>query len=193
MRILVPLFALLLPVAAHAEDGVTAIDDEPVSHVAAVRAAAQPRTAAEPHIAVAAAERHAPAEVGELRAARVTAPRPVAVEDGPSVSREHEVALAHTVTASATDSDLQAELALRQMKRHERALDACVAAAHKRAPALAGSVTLDFDVSDRKVRSVQLSDDSVHDAALAGCLTQAARGFSFSLAAARFRWPVALR
>jgi hypothetical protein len=79
------------------------------------------------------------------------------------------------------------------MKRHERALDACVAAAHKRAPSAAGQVTLDFDVSDRKVRSVVVSDDSVRDTALAACLTSTARGLRFSLAAARFRWPVAVR
>ncbi|HEY2746361.1 MAG TPA: hypothetical protein VGL86_17130, partial [Polyangia bacterium] len=115
------------------------------------------------------------------------------VDDGPGVAREHDVAPAHTVDATATSSDLEVELALRQMKRHERALDACVAAARTRAPKRAGNVTLDFDVSDRKVRSVAVSDDSVHDAALAGCLTSAARGFRFSLAAAHFRWPVAVR
>jgi hypothetical protein len=86
-----------------------------------------------------------------------------------------------------------AELAARQMRRHQRALDGCVAAAHKRAPAAAGSLTLDFDVAERKVKSVAVSEDGVHDAQLAACLTAAARGFTFSLASARFRWPVALR
>ena len=85
-----------------------------------------------------------------------------------------------------------AELAAHQMKRHQRALDGCLAAAHKRAPAAAGTLTLDFDVSDRKVKSVSVSDDGVHDAQLASCLTSTARSFTFSLAAARFRWPVAL-
>jgi len=208
MRILAPLLvALLVPVAAHAEDGVTTLDDEPVSHAAAARGpvrvearavearAVEAPAVEAPVVEARVVERHAPADVGQLRAAGVAAPAPraVAVDDGPSVSREHAVTLAHTVTSSATDSDLQAELALRQMKRHERALSSCVAALHKRAPAAGGSLTLDFDVSDRKVRSVVVSDDSVHDAALAACLTSAARGFSFSLASARFRWPVAMR
>jgi hypothetical protein len=220
MRILAPLLlSFLVPVAAHADGGVTAVDDEPTSQQAAAPASAPrtrppamtattsartvdaPRTA-EATRAVAASrtvdaprnlDRRMPADVGQLRAARIDAPDAVDVDDGPGVAREHDVALAHTVSANATDGDVQAELAFHQMKRHERALDVCVAAAHRRAPALAGSVTLDFDVSDRKVRSVSVSDDSAHDAALSACLTQAARGFRFALASARFRWPVPLR
>jgi len=133
-----------------------------------------------------------PSETGQLRSARVAAPDPVAVNDSPAPTREHDVAPPHTVGATATDSDLVAELAAHQMKRHQRALDGCLAAAHKRAPAAAGSLTLDFDVSDRKVKSVRVSDDSLHDAQLASCLTSTARSFTFSLADARFRWPVAL-
>ncbi len=180
MRIIAPLaLVCLAPVAALADSGVTSVDDEPVSHLAAAHAERR--------------DHRAPADVGELRSARVNGPGAVDVDDGPGVAREHDVALARTSEAVATSSELQAELALRQMRRHERALDACVAAAHKRAPAAAGNLTLDFDVSDRKVRSVVVSEDSVRDAALAACLTSAARGFSFSLAAARFRWPVAVR
>jgi hypothetical protein len=175
----------LLPAAAFADSSVTSVDDEPMSR----ETARAPSPARSP-------ERHAPADVGQLRAARVAAPDPVAVESGAVVAREHDVATPHTADAGAGaidgDGDTSAELATRQMRRHQRPLDACVAAAHKRAPAAAGSLTLDFDVSERKVKHVAVSDDGVHDAQLAACLTNAARGFTFALAAARFRWPVAV-
>lgn len=173
----------LIPAFAFADSGVTAVDDEPVSHDAA-RGSAQP-------------DRRTPAETGELRSVSVAAPMPARVDDGPSVTREHDVAPAHAVAATATDGEVIAELAARQLakeaRRHQRAVDACVASAHKRAPSAAGSLTLDFDVADRKVQSVRVSDDGVHDAALAACVTQVARSFSFAIASAHLRWPVAVR
>ncbi len=191
------ILACLLPVSAFADAGVTAVDDEPVSHAVAAGPAA---AAHDPDVQAAAArptERHAPADVGQLRTARVAAPDPVDVDDGPGVAREHAVTEPHEVTTAATDSDMMAELAARQLrretKRHQRLIDGCLAAAHKRAPAAAGTLTLDFDVANRKLKTVRVSDDSVHDLQLAGCLTSAARGFSFSLATAHFRWPVAVR
>ncbi len=174
----------LLPATALADPAVV---DEPAPQSVAHAAATTP---VEPPARV---DPRLPAETGELRAARIVAPAPVAVSDGATVAREHEVAPPHAVAASATDGDVVAELAAHQMKRHQRALDACVAAAHKRAPAAAGTLTLDFDIVDRKVKSVQVADSSVHDPALAACLTSTARTFSFSLAAAHFRWPVSLR
>jgi len=189
MRLLGSLIlSCLLPATAFADAGVTVVEDEPTSREVARTPSPPAATIAHEH-----ATPHAPADVGQLRSARVAAPDPVAVHSEAAVAREHDVAQPHTVDATATNSDMMAELAARQMKRHQRALDGCVAAAHKRAPAAAGSLTLDFDVADRKVKSVALSDDGVHDAQLAACLTTAARGFTFSLASARFRWPVALR
>ena len=153
-----------------------------------------PRTSMpEPSVQAVRVDPRTPAETGQLRAARVAAPAPVAVDDGPAPSHEHDVAPPHIAATSATDGDVVAELAAHQMKRHQRALDGCVAAAHKRAPAAAGTLTLDFDVAERKVKSVHVADDSVHDFELARCLTTTARAFSFSLAAARFRWPLALQ
>ncbi|HEX9103091.1 MAG TPA: hypothetical protein VF997_12855 [Polyangia bacterium] len=183
MRLLGALvLSTLLPLSAFADAGATAVDDEPTKR----DVDGQPPTSARP------ADRHAPAETGELRSARIAAPDPVAVHDAAGVAREHDVAPPHAVAAAATDGDVVAELAAHQMKRHQRALDACLAAAHKRAPAAAGTLTLDFDVADRKVKSVRVADDGVHDAALAACLASTARSFTFALAAARFRWPVAL-
>ena len=185
MRIIAPLlFACLVPVGAFADNSVTSVDDEPTSRVAATPVSL-PVTSArvDPRI---------PSDVGQYRGSSDPRADAVAADDGPAV-REHAPRPAHAVGATATDSDVQAELALHQMKRHERALDACVAAAHRRAPSLAGNITLDFDVSDRKVHSVHVSDDSTHDFTLAACLTETARSFSFSLASARFRWPVSIR
>ena len=194
MRIVSTLaLSCLLPALAYADPGVAAVDDEPVSLDAAraSRAATPPPTTR--------FDRRTPADTGELRSASVAAPMPARVDDGPSVAREHDVVPAHAVaaTATATDNEVIAELAARQLaketKRHQRAVDACVASAHKRAPSAAGSLTLDLDVADRKVQSVRVSDDGVHDAALAACVTQVARSFSFAIASAHLRWPVALR
>jgi hypothetical protein len=188
MRLLGSLIlSCLVPAAAFADAGVAVVDDEPMSHQ--VARTLSPADAIVQH----GAAPHAPADVGQLRSARVAAPDPVAVRSESAVAREHDVAQPHTVDATATNSDMMAELAARQMKRHQRALDGCLAAAHKRAPAAAGSITLDFDVAERKVKSVVVSDDGVHDFQLDACLTSTARSFTFSLASARFRWPIALR
>ena len=172
------LSSFMLPATAFANG---AVDDEPVpGDGAQAPARAQP------------AERHAPSETGELRDARISAPNAVTVDDAAPVAHEHDVAPPHIATGAATDADVWAELAMHQMKRNQRVLDRCVAAAHKRAPAAVGTVTLDFDVADRKVKSLRLSESGVHDPALSACLTQAARGLTFSLAAARFSWPITL-
>ncbi len=44
-----------------------------------------------------------------------------------------------------------------------------------------------------RVASNVVHPKGVHDFQLAACLTNASRGFTFSLASARFRWPVAIR
>ncbi len=193
MRLLGSLvLSCLVPAAAFADAGVTVVDDEPISREVA-------HAPSPPASSVArAATPHAPADVGQLRSARVASPDPIAVRsDAAAVAREHEVAQPHAVDATATNGDMMAELAARQLsketKRHQRAIDGCIAAAHKRAPAAAGSLTLDFDVAERKVKRVAVSEDDVHDAQLAACLTSTARSFTFSLASARFRWPIALR
>src|SRR5947208_3627703 len=135
MRLLGSLvLSCLLPTVALA-DGVTAVDDEPLSHDAAHAGAAQKREA--PARAV---DPRLPADVGQFRGASVAAPTPSRVDDRSPVAREHDVAPAHAVAAAATDDDVVAELAARQMKRHQRAFDMCTAAAHKRAPAAAGSL-----------------------------------------------------
>jgi hypothetical protein len=191
MRLLGPLLlCTLVPAAAFADPTVTAVDDEPTSAAVAGRATAQParaRAAVDPRL---------PSDTGQFRGASVAAPSPSRVDDGASVAREH-AAPAHAVASSANDGELVAELAARQLakeaKRHQRAIDLCLAAAHKRAPTAAGSLTIDFDIADRKLKSVRVTDDRVHDFDLAACVTQVARTFNFALAEAHVRWPIALR
>ena len=184
---------LIVPTVAFAD---TAVEDEPMPRQ--VGRAPSERKSETQALPARASAPHAPSEVGQLRAARMTAPDPVSIDSSGAVAREHEVAPPHPVaaTATATDGDMLAELAARQLsreaKRHQRAIDGCLAAAHQRAPAAAGSITLDFEVTERKIKSVVISDDGLHDTQLAACLTSAARAFTFSLASARFRWPVAL-
>lgn len=191
MRFLAPVvLSSLLSTVALADPAVAVIDDEPPPQVEAHPAAPAPAATS---AATRAGDRHAPAETGQLRSARITAPTPVDVDDGAGVAREHAVAPEHAVAVAATDDDVVAELAAHQMKRHQRALDGCLAAAHKRAPGVAGTLALDFDIADRKVKSVRVSENSVHDSELARCLTTTARAFTFSLAAAHFRWPLALQ
>lgn len=191
MRFFVPVvLSSLFSTLALADPAVAVIDDEPAPPEAVGAPTQAPAPAA---TSTRAANRHAPAETGELRAARIAAPAPVAVDDGAGVAREHAVAPAHAVATTATDDDVVAELAAHQMKRHQRALDGCLAAAHKRAPAAAGTLALELEIADRKVKSVRISESSVHDPELAKCLTTTARAFTFSLAAARFRWPLALQ
>jgi hypothetical protein len=176
----------LVPAAAVADPGVTVVDDEPTSQLAASPSPAHARLD----------DARMPSDTGRFREASVALPRPVDLDDGPGLMREHDVAPPHTSGAAAVNGDLVAELAARQLdreaKRHRRAIDGCLAAARSRAPAAAGALTIDFAVADRKLESVRVSGDDLHDAELASCLVTTARTFRFSLAAARFRWPVAL-
>jgi hypothetical protein len=170
---------------AKADPRVTPVDDEPTSHTASASDAAPPPS-----------DRRTPADVGELRAATVVAPSAQRVDTGAAATREHDVAPPVTSAATTPDVDLSAELAARQMRRearrHQRAFDACTAAAQRRHPGAAGAVTLVFEIADRKLASVVVTDDSVHDPALAACLTAAARSLSFSLGSARFSWSIAV-
>ncbi|HEX6838722.1 MAG TPA: hypothetical protein VF334_19225 [Polyangia bacterium] len=185
MRFLAPLvLSSLVSTVALADPAVAVIDDEPAPQAATSSSSTAARATA----------RHAPADTGELRSARIAAPAPVAVKDNAGVAREHTVAPAQTAAPTAVDADdVVAELAAHQMKRHQRALDGCLAAAHKRTPGVTGTLALDFEIADRKVKSVSVSENSAHDSELARCLTTTARGFTFSLASARFRWPLALQ
>lgn len=197
--------SLCAAATAFAEPGVAAVDDEPTSRLAATARpadGARGRKADDAHRGErgavversGAVDRRLPADVGQLREARVAAPDPVAVTAEPASTREHAVAApAATGASSASDGELSAELAARQMRRHARAFDPCKAAALKRAPSATGRLVLALEIADRKVQSVQVSDDGVHDPAFTACVTTAARRLPFALASARFGWEITIR
>lgn len=211
--------SLLVASTALADPNVVAVDDEPISHAAApppttptaatanARGRATSSTAAEargratssPAVAReaprAVVDRRLPPDVGQLREARVAPPDPVAVSTGPlTTAREHDAPPPQPVAvAAATDDDVAAELALHQMRRQARVFDGCKSAALKRAPSATGSLVLALAVADRKVQSVRVTDDGVHDPAFTACVTGAAEKLGFALAAARFTWQITVR
>jgi type IV secretory pathway VirB10-like protein len=185
----VPVVFCLVLSSAHADKRRKAAPPAPASGAPAP--AAPPAPVADDDAAAAAASARARSlvdDVGQRREIVIVAPTPVAVATDDATADEHRVADAPAARADAAP----AELAARQMRRHQPALDASAAAAAKRGAHAAGTVTLAFTVADRKVAHVDVADDGVHDPALARCLTAAAARFTFSLAAARFRWPVTL-
>lgn len=162
----------------------TYVEDEPMSHAAVARAPTGDGT-------------RSADGVGQRREIVINAPSAVPVETGAAASREHDVTPPATpADSAATSSELVAELAARQLsreaRRHQAAIDGCLTAAARRHPAAVGTVTLALEIAGHKLVAVRVSDDAVHDAELATCLTTTARAFRFSLAAARVSWPVTL-
>jgi hypothetical protein len=134
-------------------------------------------------------------DVGQLREITIQGPRAaeLAVDNAPVADRAPPaLAAVSSDPHPANDSDVTAELAARQMRRYRPRLDACVAAAVRRSDKSAGTVMLAFEIANRRVTHVTVSDDGVHDALLSRCLVDAGGRLSFSLAAARFSWPVTI-
>jgi hypothetical protein len=154
----------------------TVVDDEPTSRDATQKRRADP---SDPQ------ERGARREV----VLEAPAPQPLHTDAVRERAQPHEAPPADT---EATVSDAVAELAARQMRRNQPSIDACVAAAAKRAPAATGTVTLLVDVRSRKVHDLRITRDDVHDYELGACLLRAGRGWTFSLGRATFNWPVTL-
>jgi hypothetical protein len=174
----------------HASAAATPSATAPPSTAAPSTATAAPSTATPP---AAAGGKSLADDVGQRREIAIVGPSAVAVSNNSVKTEERNVAPPPVRTDGvAASSDVAAELAARQMRRHRAALDACAAAATRRSPTAAGTVTLAFEIAERKVAHVTVSDDGVHDPALAQCLVEAASHFTFSLAAARFVWPVTL-
>jgi len=78
------------------------------------------------------------------------------------------------------------ELAARQMRKNQGAIDGCVAEAKKRAPKTAGTLTLTILVGERKVSQAQV-ESNVKDPALEKCLVSMAEKWTFSLSHASIR------
>jgi hypothetical protein len=143
-----------------------------------------------------AADPRVPGDTGQRREIDVTSPPPQSVETGPRTTRDRDVAPPPRSDASAGEAELSAELGARQLaketRRHQRDIDACLAAAQRRQPSAAGTLTVKLTIADRKLASAVVLDNTVHDYDLDACLTRVARTFRFSLSAAEIAWPVTL-
>jgi hypothetical protein len=135
---------------------------------------------------------------GQLREITMHGPRAVdvAADAGSVATRgpaEPADPRASATSASAVgDDDVTTELAARQMRRYRSRFDGCVAAAQRRSDKATGTVMLAFEIANRRVTHVAVRDDGVHDPALARCLVDAGSRLGFSLASARFAWPVTI-
>ena len=84
------------------------------------------------------------------------------------------------------------EVVARQMRRNQASIDACAAEAVRRHATANGTVELAVVVADKKIKSVHVQSDSVHDVDFDACLVKAGLGWKLQLASAEFTWPVTL-
>jgi hypothetical protein len=84
------------------------------------------------------------------------------------------------------------ELVAKQMRKNQASIDACAAAAVHRHPTANGTIALAVVVAEKKVKSVHVTTDTVHDVELDACLVKAGLAWKLQLASARFTWPVTL-
>jgi hypothetical protein len=140
--------------------------------------------------------RHAPDDVGQLRDIMLLPPSAGTVEVTLPSPDERDVAPLARGNGPLISADVLAELAARQLRaqtrRNQRAIDGCTAAAMRRRPAVAGNLRLALEVRDNQIAEIRVTDDTVHDLVLAGCLATVARNFHFSLDAAQILWPIAV-
>jgi hypothetical protein len=151
--------------AAHHDSRLAYVDDEPMSKHAVDQ------------------------ETGTLRPIHMRAEGPADVgraADGAQVS-ERNAGSDPMVRAARPVSGALEELAHRQMRKHQKSIDACTQASKG-----SGTITLHVVVGERTVAKAEIADDQVHDAALARCLVGAAEKWTFSLSHASFSWSVAL-
>jgi hypothetical protein len=78
------------------------------------------------------------------------------------------------------------ELAARQMRKNQGAIDTCVAKLKKRNAAATGTVALKLSVGEKRVVLAEIGENSVGDKQLETCLVTAARKWTFSLSNASF-------
>jgi hypothetical protein len=105
-----------------------------------------------------------------------------------------DVPVARDEGSAAGDAvdELVANAVTRAMRRNQASIDACAAAAvHRRATAN-GTIALAVVVAEKKVKSVHIASDTVHDVDLDACLVKAGLGWKLQIANARFTWPVTL-
>jgi len=124
-------------------------------------------------------------DTGQLRDAKIAAPTVgtvattgTMIDLGPQ--SEDPAASRKPSDQPVSGVDVQ-ELAARQLRRYQRAIDTCLVPLRKKAPATSGSLALVLRVVDHKVGDVKIADDSLGNAQLNACLTKSARTWSFSL------------
>jgi hypothetical protein len=129
-------------------------------------------------------------DTGQLREAQIAAPsvgdvatQGSMIDKGP---QSDDPAATRVQTSEPVSGVNIEELAARQMRKYQRAIDGCLAEVHKKSPASVGSIDLVISVANHKVAGVQITDDSLKNAKLNACLTKSARTWSFSLPDAQF-------
>jgi len=110
---------------------------------------------------------------------------------GEAISRAPAGAPAARDEGAASGGALD-ELIARQMRKNAASIDACAADAVRRRPSAAGTVELAVVVAERKVKSIHVASDSVHDVDLDACLVKAGQSWKLQLASASFTWPVTI-
>jgi hypothetical protein len=120
-------------------------------------------------------------------------PRATLTFGTPAVERAPSESAARFEADTTPQSDAVLELVHRQMRKNQAEIDACVGVATGLRPGTKGSLTLNVQVVDRKVVTMTVSNDTVHDPALAECLVQSGPRWRFSLGRASFAWPIDIK
>jgi hypothetical protein len=111
---------------------------------------------------------------------------------GEAISRAPSSAAPVARDEGAASGSALDELIARQMRKNAASIDACATEAVHRRPSAAGTVELAVVVTDRKVKSIHVAADSVHDVDLDACLVRAGQSWKLQLASASFTWPVTI-
>jgi hypothetical protein len=131
-------------------------------------------------------------ETGTRMDGTIRAPEVSRVSSGDAVARGTSGAIPERSGNEIASGDALDELVARQMRKNQASIDACVKAEIRRKPTANGTVTLAVVVTDKKIQSVHVAGDTVHDIDLDSCLVKAGLGWKLQLAQAEFEWPVTL-
>jgi len=132
-------------------------------------------------------------QVGEVRSIEVHSVKLDGKTPEMGERREHSAADAAPAAgpassdqAPAVDEDIARERVLKQMRRYEKSIDACRAAARKKRPALAGELLLDLRIVEGRVTLAVVKDTS-NAPEVTACLTRASK--DWQLPASRLTVP----
>lgn len=131
-------------------------------------------------------------DTGTRMDATMKAPEVSRVSSGDAIAKGASGSVPVRATDEVASGDAINELVARQMRKNQASIDACVSAAVRRKPSSNGTVTLAVVVTEKKVKSVHVSTDTVHDIDFDSCLVKAGLAWKLQLAQASFEWPVTL-